>query len=68
MKKTSINLLVGLTKFFLPFVIGVLGDGLVMLGISEFWQKVIIGVVIVIAVIFDKLQGSIQSKKLLQEK
>lgn len=38
-------------------VIGTLGDGMVMLGVSEFWQMVIKGVVIVGAVLLDRLQG-----------
>lgn len=37
-------------------VIGVLGDGMVMVGISEFWQMVIKGAVIVTAVVLDRLQ------------
>jgi len=37
-------------------VIGALADGLVLLGVSEFWQIVIKGVVIVFAVILDQLQ------------
>jgi erythritol transport system permease protein len=37
-------------------VIGVLADGLVMMGVSEFWQMVIKGVVIVLAVSVDQLQ------------
>jgi erythritol transport system permease protein len=37
------------------FVIGVLNDGLVLLGVSEFWQIVIKGAVIVVAVILDQL-------------
>jgi erythritol transport system permease protein len=36
------------------FVIGVLADGLVLLGVSEFWQMVIKGLVIVLAVILDQ--------------
>lgn len=39
------------------FVIGVLNDGMVMVGVSSFWQTVIKGVVIVVAVIFDQLQS-----------
>jgi erythritol transport system permease protein len=39
-------------------VIGVLADGLVMLGTSEFWQMVIKGVVIILAVAVDQLQAS----------
>jgi erythritol transport system permease protein len=38
------------------FVIGVLADGLVLLGVSEFWQMVIKGLVIVLAVIVDQVQ------------
>jgi erythritol transport system permease protein len=38
------------------FVIGVLADGLVLLGVSQFWQIVIKGAVIVLAVILDQLQ------------
>jgi erythritol transport system permease protein len=38
------------------FVIGVLADGLVLLGVSEFWQMVIKGLVIVLAVILDQFQ------------
>jgi erythritol transport system permease protein len=38
------------------FVIGVLADGLILLGVSEFWQIVIKGLVIVLAVILDQMQ------------
>jgi erythritol transport system permease protein len=38
------------------FVIGVLSDGLVMMGVSEFWQMVIKGVVIIAAVVLDQMQ------------
>jgi len=38
------------------FVIGVLADGLVLMGVSEFWQMVIKGLVIVLAVIIDQFQ------------
>lgn len=41
-------------------VIGVLGDGMVMMGVSEFWQMVIKGTVIVAAVVLDQLQGRLQ--------
>jgi erythritol transport system permease protein len=44
------------------FVIGVLSDGLVMLGVSEFWQMVIKGTVIVLAVAVDQLQMRIQAR------
>ena len=46
------------------FVIGVLADGLVMLGVSEFWQTVIKGVVIVLAVGLDQLQVRLQARLL----
>jgi erythritol transport system permease protein len=38
------------------FVIGVLADGLILMGVSEFWQIVIKGLVIVLAVILDQMQ------------
>ncbi len=44
------------------FVIGILADGLVMMGVSEFWQMVIKGVVIIIAVIIDQMQNKMQYK------
>lgn len=40
------------------FVIGVLADGLVMMGTSEFWQMVVKGVVIILAVAVDQIQSS----------
>ncbi len=43
-------------------VIGVLADGLIMLGVSEFWQIVIKGVVIVVAVAVDQLQVRLQAR------
>ena len=39
------------------FVIGVLADGLVMMGTSEFWQMVVKGIVIILAVAVDQLQA-----------
>lgn len=48
------------------FVIGVINDGMVMCGISEFWQMVIKGLVIVLAVVIDQFQRSLQSKMALQ--
>ena len=44
------------------FVIGVLSDGLVMLGVSEFWQMVIKGTVIILAVAIDQLQTRVQAR------
>lgn len=49
------------------FVIGVLGDGLVMMGVSSFWQKVIKGAVIVLAVIIDQVQARMQERIALQQ-
>jgi erythritol transport system permease protein len=43
-------------------VIGVLSDGLVMLGVSEFWQMVIKGTVIIFAVAIDQLQARTQTR------
>lgn len=41
-------------------VIGALADGLVLLGVSEFWQIVIKGMVIVVAVVLDQIQRRLQ--------
>ncbi len=49
------------------FVIGVLGDGLVMMGVSTFWQMVIKGAVIITAVVVDQLQQRLQSRAALQQ-
>lgn len=46
------------------FVIGVLADGLVMLGVSEFWQIAIKGAVIVLAVALDQFQLRLQTRLL----
>ena len=48
------------------FVIGVINDGMVMCGVSEFWQMVIKGMVIVLAVIIDQFQRNLQAKMALQ--
>lgn len=49
------------------FVIGVLGDGLVMMGVSTFWQKVIKGAVIIFAVVIDQVQARMQERITLQK-
>lgn len=49
------------------FVIGVLNDGLVMMGVSSFWQQVIKGGVIVFAVIIDQVQARMQERIALQK-
>nr|WP_223258435.1 branched-chain amino acid ABC transporter permease [Thermogemmatispora tikiterensis] len=46
-------------------MIGVLSDGLVLIGVSEFWQMVIKGAVIVLAVIIDQLQQRWQKRAAL---
>lgn len=48
------------------FVIGVLGDGLVMMGVSSFWQMVIKGIVIIAAVVIDQIQIKAQAKATLE--
>ncbi len=49
------------------FVIGVLSNGMVLLGISAFWQMVIKGLVIVLAVVIDQLQHRMQQRAALRE-
>lgn len=44
------------------FVIGFLSDGLVLVGVSEFWQMIVKGAVIVAAVALDEAQRRRQSK------
>lgn len=48
------------------FVIGVINDGMTMCGVSEFWQKVIRGLVIILAVVIDQTQRKLQAKMALQ--
>lgn len=48
------------------FVIGALMSGLVTLGVSSFWQRVIIGTVIIVALILDQIQERIQDRLSLQ--
>ena len=49
------------------FVIGLLNDGLVMVGVSSFWQMVISGVVIVLAVSLDQITARMQERIALQQ-
>lgn len=44
------------------FVIGVLNNGMIIEGVSSFWQTVITGVVIILAVIIDQVQQKIQER------
>lgn len=45
------------------FVIGFLSDGLVLVGVSSFWQTVIKGLVIVLAVILDQSQERLKKTR-----
>ncbi|MDR1112212.1 MAG: ribose ABC transporter permease, partial [Bacteroidales bacterium] len=38
-------------------VIGVLSNGLTMLNVSSYWQEVVKGIIILIAVLIDKRAG-----------
>jgi ribose/xylose/arabinose/galactoside ABC-type transport system permease subunit len=49
------------------FTIGFMTDGMVMLGVSSFWQKIIKGAVIVLAVIIDQVQARMQERIALQK-
>jgi erythritol transport system permease protein len=49
------------------FVIGILSDGLVMMGVSSFWQMVIKGLVIIIAVVVDQAQRRLQQRAALRQ-
>jgi len=49
------------------FVIGILSDGLVMAGVSSFWQQVAKGAVIVVAVIIDQTQRRMQERVALAQ-
>ena len=48
------------------FVIGVINDGMVMCGVSEFWQMVIKGLVIIVAVVIDQFQKNMEAKMALK--
>jgi len=50
------------------FVIGVLNDGMRMSGVSSFWQMVIKGLVIVVAVMIDQFQQNLQAKLALESR
>jgi erythritol transport system permease protein len=49
------------------FVIGILSDGLVMMGVSSFWQMVIKGLVIIFAVVVDQAQRRLQQRVALMQ-
>src|SRR5262249_28455898 len=43
--------------FFGAIVIGIISNGLVLINVSSFWQLVVKGVIILIAVVIDSLKG-----------
>ena len=47
-------------------VMGVLTNGLVLLGVQEFWKKVITGLVIILAVVLDQMQERLQQRLALR--
>ena len=49
------------------FVLGVLSNGMVLVGISDFWQTVITGAVIVLAVVVDQLQRRVEKSSAERE-
>ena len=49
------------------FVIGVINDGMTMCGVTEFWQKIIRGLVIIVAVIIDQFQTRLHAKMALMQ-
>ena len=49
------------------FVIGILSDGLIMMGVSSFWQMVIKGLVIIAAVVIDQAQSRLQARVALAQ-
>ncbi|MCK4516713.1 MAG: ABC transporter permease, partial [Spirochaetaceae bacterium] len=48
-------------------ILGVLNDGLVMVGVSSFWQTAIKGMVVVLAVIIDQYQLGKQNEAALKQ-
>ena len=49
------------------FVIGILSDGLIMMGVSTFWQTVIKGLVIIAAVVVDQAQSGLERRVILRQ-
>ncbi len=41
-------------------IMGILRNGLILLGVSSFWQQVAIGIVIISAIAFDRLRGGLR--------
>lgn len=48
-------------------ILGVLNDGLVMVGVSSFWQRAIKGMVIILAVVIDQYQLRKQNEAALKQ-
>lgn len=48
-------------------ILGVLNDGLVMVGVSSFWQTVIKGLVVILAVVIDQYQLRKQNEAALKQ-
>ena len=44
------------------FVIGVLTNGMILMGVTSFWQQIIMGIVIVLAVVLDQVQQRLQEQ------
>ena len=44
------------------FVIGYLSDGLVLVGVSAFWQLVVKGAVIILAVVLEQTQERVKAR------
>lgn len=47
------------------FVIGILNNGMIIEGVSSFWQMVITGIVIILAVIIDQAQERLQKRNII---
>lgn len=52
-----------LGAFIGVIIIGAMTNGLVILGLSEYWQQVIKGAILLFAVSFDGIQGAMREKK-----
>jgi erythritol transport system permease protein len=48
------------------FVIGVLTNGMILMGVTSFWQQIIMGIVIILAVIMDQFQQRLQERSALR--
>jgi ribose/xylose/arabinose/galactoside ABC-type transport system permease subunit len=43
-------------------LIGILGNGLNMLGVSSYWQRVVVGIILIFAIASQKLRLANKSK------